>query len=212
MLWFLLMDSTKSDSRAHWVWSAAVGRALLGALLLAAASTLADAAWALWNLRHRPLYGLIHGTLLLLVFGVYLGALGRTKRSFLLGLLGGPAAGIAAASSFYLLARFLRYSAMFAAWALLWILLGILARFVVPVGQSWRQTLLRGVAAALLSGLAFYGISDIWLKPSPGGPNYVYHFLCWTWAFLPGFLALLFRNSVIAPNGPSVKRSDRRSC
>jgi hypothetical protein len=193
------MDSTKSDSRAYWVWSAGVVRALLGALLLAAASTLADAVWAHWILRHRPIYGLIHGSLLLLVFGVYLGVVGRTMRSFLLGLLGGPAAGLAAASSYYLLARFLRYSAMFAAWAFLWVLLGILARFVIPGGQSWRETLLRGIAAALLSGLAFYGISDIWLNHPPGGPNYLYNYLCWTWAFLPGFLALLLRKSATIP-------------
>jgi hypothetical protein len=187
-------SKAESWTGAHWVWNADVGRALLGALLMAGASTVADAVWAFWGLRHRSLYGLVHGSLLLLVFGVYVGVLGRAKRSLLLGFLGGPAAGLAAAGSFYLLEPFLGYSAMFAAWAFLWVLLGILVRFVVPYGQSWRQTLLRGIAAALFSGLAFYGISDIWLKHSPRGPNYLYHFLCWTWAYLPGFLALLFRS------------------
>src|SRR6266511_270663 len=79
-----------------------------------------------WGRRHRSLYGLVHGSLLLLVFGVYVGVLGRAKRSLLLGFLGGPAAGLAAAGSFYLLEPFLGYSAMFAAWAFLWVLLGIL--------------------------------------------------------------------------------------
>ena len=50
---------------------------------------------------------------------------------------------------------------------------------------------MRGVLAALTSGLAFYAISGIWTNPAPGGPNYAYNFLCWTIAFLPGFAALL---------------------
>jgi hypothetical protein len=51
--------------------------------------------------------------------------------------------------------------------------------------------LVRGVSAAILSGLAFYAISGIWLKPPPGGPHYLTNFVSWTIAFFPGFLALL---------------------
>ena len=48
---------------------------LIGALLIAAVSTLGDFIWAGLHLRHRPLYGLSHGTLLFLCIGLYLGAL-----------------------------------------------------------------------------------------------------------------------------------------
>jgi class 3 adenylate cyclase len=45
--------------------------------------------------------------------------------------------------------------------------------------------------AALLSGAAFWAISGIWLEREPGGPNYAWNFLCWTFAYFPGFAALL---------------------
>ncbi|MEO1370088.1 MAG: hypothetical protein AAFX50_23140, partial [Acidobacteriota bacterium] len=45
--------------------------------------------------------------------------------------------------------------------------------------------------AAVGSGLAFWAISDIWTKAQPGGPNYLWHFACWSFAFFPGFAALL---------------------
>jgi len=53
------------------------------------------------------------------------------------------------------------------------------------------------VETATSSGVAFYLISAIWTRPRPGGPDYVHHFLCWTIAFLPGFVFLLAR-----PAGP----------
>ena len=52
----------------------------------------------------------------------------------------------------------------------------------------------RGVIAAVLSGLAFYAISGIWTGPSAHeAPNVAVHFAAWTFAFLPGFLALFWR-------------------
>jgi hypothetical protein len=41
----------------------------------------------------------------------------------------------------------------------------------------------------------FYLISGIWTRPSPGGPDYLVHFLSWSVAFLPGFLALFLTES-----------------
>lgn len=52
-------------------------RILIGALLIAGVSTLGDFIWAGLHLRHRPLYGLTHGTLLFLCIGVYLGVLAK---------------------------------------------------------------------------------------------------------------------------------------
>lgn len=172
-------------------WRSGLGAAVAGALLLAAASTAADAIWAAWSLRHRMLYGLVHGGLLFSIFGLYLAVLGRTKRGLVLGLLGGPAAGLAAAAFFYLLAPMMRFAAMFPAWALLWILLAVVSRLVLDSREPRTWTIARGFGAGLLSGLAFYAVSDIWRRPSPGGPDYAYHFLCWAVAFFPGFVALL---------------------
>jgi hypothetical protein len=44
-----------------------------GALALAAVSTLGDFLWANWIPGHRPLYGIIHGTILFACIGLYLG-------------------------------------------------------------------------------------------------------------------------------------------
>ena len=126
-----------------------------------------------------------------MAIGLYLGVLrGRALR----GAIAGPLIGLAAAGGFYLLAGVMGYAAMFVMWMALWAGFGLLnARgFGEPRAQT-REALARGVLAAIGSGLAFYAISGIWTKPSPGGPNYPYHFLCWTVAFLPGFLALLAR-------------------
>jgi hypothetical protein len=160
---------------------------LLGALLLAALSTLGDYVWARFVPAHRAVFGLAHGTLLLLVLGLYLGLL---RRRPVFGALGGAAVGLLAAASFYALARALGSGAMFVSWMALWLGFACLdarLRGRVPA----REVLVRGLLAALGSGMAFYAISGIWTNPAPGGPRYAFHFLCWTVAFLPGFAALL---------------------
>lgn len=162
-------------------------RAVVGALLLAALSTLGDFVWARFVTRHRTVFGLVHGTLLLLAVGLYLGLLrGRPAR----GALAGAGVGLLAAASFYALAPLLGWSALFVSWMALWIGFAVLDASLRG-GVPAREALLRGVLAAVGSGLAFYAISGIWTRPAPGGPNYPYHFLCWTIAFLPGFAALL---------------------
>jgi len=160
---------------------------LAGALLLAALSTFGDFVWARYVPAHRALSGLVHGTLLLLALGLYLGLLRRRPAP---GALGGALVGLLAAASFYALAPLMGYAAMFVSWMALWIGFAFLdAR--LRGGVPWRESLTRGLLAAAGSGLAFYAISGIWTNPAPGGPRYAYHFLCWTVAFLPGFLALL---------------------
>ncbi len=53
---------------------------LIAALLLAAASTLADLIWALWIPAHRAEFGLMHGALLFMVLGLVLGVLAARDR------------------------------------------------------------------------------------------------------------------------------------
>ena len=98
--------------------------ALVGALLLGGLSTAYDAVWAAWIPRHRAVYGLVHGMTLLSAVGLVLGWPPRRPWT---GLLGGALAGLTAAASFYALAPWLRMSAMFPAWMLLWLLFALVA-------------------------------------------------------------------------------------
>jgi hypothetical protein len=161
--------------------------ALAAAVALAVVSTFGDFVWAAIVPGHQVVYGLVHGAVLLACIGLWLGLpAGRPGA----GSLGGLAIGVVSAGGFYLLAPLLGYAAMFPMWMLLWVLFAHLhARLLGERdirGAAWR-----GIVAAAVSGLAFYAISDIWLAPSPRGPNYAWHFVAWTLAFFPGFAALL---------------------
>ena len=170
-----------------------LGWSLLGALWAAALSTLGDWIWARYIPRHRAVFGLAHGTLLFLGIGAFLGL---ARRRPLKGALLGAAVGLGAAGGFYALAPFLGYGAMFVLWMALWAALAVAdARGLVSAGAPLGPAFARGAAAAVASGLAFYAISGIWTEHRAGGPDYPYHFLCWTVAFLPGFLALLLRRA-----------------
>ena len=161
-----------------------------GALVMAAVSTFGDFVWATWIARHRMILGLTHGTLLFLCMGLYLGALARRPAA---GAVAGALIGLLAAGSFYLLAPLAGYSVMFFAWIALWVAFGVLHRWLQRERSSVRYAFVRGALAALLSGAAFYAISGIWRPFHPRGWDYGVHFLAWTFAFLPGFLALLIK-------------------
>jgi hypothetical protein len=168
-------------------------RAALGTLWAAALSALGDFVWARFIASPRPVFGLIHGTALCLGIGLYLGALRRLP---LRGSLWGAAIGFAAAAGFYGLAPFVGYSAMFVLWMALWAALAVLeGRGLGPPFLPLRDAVVRGVLAATSSGVAFYLISGIWTRPPSDSADYVHHFLCWTIAFLPGFVFLLARTA-----------------
>jgi len=160
---------------------AAVG----AALFLGAVMTAGDFIWAQFDVRHRMWTGMTHGALMCLCLG---GVIGLRAERLSRGLMVGPLIGLLAAAAFYAMAPTFGYGAMLPAWMLFWICFALL--------QMWLTTgtpgaaLGRGLIAAVLSGAAFYMISGIWTRPSPGGPNYVIHFIYWSFAFLPGFLAL----------------------
>ena len=165
--------------------------AIVGALLIAAVSTLGDFVWAGLHLRHRTGYGLAHGAILFMCMGAYFGSL---QQKTLIGAMYGAATGLAAAGSFYLLAPVGGYSVMFFVWAFVWIALAVIVGRVLAASlEPWTRVLVRGIAAMIGSGLAFYLISDIWRPFNPQGWDYAVHFLSWTIAYLPGFLALLVR-------------------
>lgn len=156
--------------------------------------TTGDFIWAALDVRHTLWNGVAHGALMCLFIG---GVVGVHARRAAAGLLAGPVVGVLAAITFYALAPALRWGAMLPAWMLFWLCFALLQRWLA--GGSMAVALARGVTAAVLSGLAFYAVSGMWTRPAPGGPNYVVHFIYWSFAFLPGFLALFVTPSVPAP-------------
>ena len=192
-----------ADSAGHRTFLAA----LTGALLLGALMTFGDFVWANWRVRHMAVYGVLHGMAIFLAIGLFLG--GRTGEA-LRGGVAGVIAGAAAAGSFYLFAPVMGYSAMFLSWVLVWIALGLISlwltlrgamrqrgtKFVsLSVGALLTEGFGRGIVAALASGAAFYAVSGMWFPFNPAGWDYAVHFVSWTFAFLPGFVALLWRTS-----------------
>lgn len=162
--------------------------ALVAALFLGGVMTAGDAVWWLFDVRHSRWAGVLHGAAMCLAIGAVIGARdGRLLR----GLIAGPLIGAFAAVSFYALAPTLGWGAMLPAWMLFWICFGILQHYLRP--ETLNRAVLRGVTAAVSSGLAFYAISGIWTRPSPRGPNYLVHFVSWSFAFLPGFVVLFLR-------------------
>jgi hypothetical protein len=162
--------------------------AVIASVALGAVMTAGDFLWAMLHIRHRAAYGVVHGAVMCLCVGLAIGVReGRPQAA----ALAGPIIGAVAAATFYLLARWIGLSAMFPAWMLLWVLFAVLQQRL-----SRKETigiaLKRGVAAALLSGLAFYLISGIWTQER-SGPTLVRHLASWSFAFLPGFLALFWR-------------------
>jgi hypothetical protein len=161
---------------------------LVGAVVIAALSTIGDFVWASWIPRHRWEYGLTHGTLLFLAIGLFLGALNGRAAA---GAVGGAIAGAAAAGSFYLLAPFVGFASMFLAWMGVWLALALLHWRLAPQRLGPSEAVVRGLVAAIASGAAFYAVSGIWLPFRPAGWDYAWHFAAWTFAYLPGFAALV---------------------
>lgn len=155
------------------------------ALFLGAVMTAGDFVWAQFELRNRMVNGLAHGALMCLCIGAVIGVRARRPGP---GLLAGPLIGVLAAGAFYAIAPTLGWGAMLPAWMLFWICFAVLQMWLTA--GTLGAALGRGLVAAVLSAAAFYVISGIWTRPSPGGPNYTIHFIYWSFAFLPGFAAL----------------------
>lgn len=174
--------------------------ALAASACLAIVATLGDFVWEYWNVRHTTTYGVIHGAVFCLAIGAAIGL--RTGR-LVPAIAAGPLVGVLAAGVFYLLAPALRMTAMFPAWMLFWICFALLQRQLraEPAGHA----IARGLAAAVLSGIAFYLVSGIWTDRAPGGPNYLRNLGSWAFAFFPGFASLFWSAA------PASASADRRS-
>ena len=154
-----------------------ISAVIQGSLAIAALSTLGDFIWATWIPRHRPAYGMTHGTLLFLAIGFVLGVVAHRRAA---GAIAGALIGAAGAAGFYLLAPLAGYAAMFLMWIAIWVALGVLAVWLMTGTFDLRDGLTRGAAAAVASGAAFYAISGIWRPFDPRGWDYATHFGAWT--------------------------------
>jgi len=165
--------------------------ALVGAVVLGVLSAFYDFLWAQFNVDHTVINGLVHGMTLLSMAGLILGWPSGRRGA---GLLGGAASGLVAAASFYLFYPLLGYlSAIVAAWIVMWLLFAGLEAWLRGGSLTDGQVVLRGGIAALLSAGAFYLVSGMWTDHSVA-PNYLRNVLYWSFAFFPGFAALLYRS------------------
>jgi hypothetical protein len=166
--------------------------AVAASLALAAIMTLGDLAWAALHIHHGTTYGIVHGAAMCLCIGL---AIGLRARRRLLAAIAGLLIGIIAAGTFYVLAPVLHWGAMFPAWMLLWLLFALLQKLLAS-RERIGVTLKRGILAAVLSGFAFYLISDIWIHEARH-PATLVHVGAWAFAFLPGFAALFVRRPTV---------------
>jgi hypothetical protein len=155
---------------------------------LALVMTFGDVLWSVLQLRNRVATGVAHGAAVCLCLGLAIGI--RAGRP-LPAAVAGPVVGALGALTFYALAPSLGWLALFPAWMLLWIMFALLQHWLVR-RETIAAALGRGVAAALLSGAAFYVVSGIWTQER-GAPDLARHLASWTFAFLPGFVCLFWR-------------------
>ena len=172
--------------------------ALIASLALGAIMTLGDLAWSALRIQHRVAYGIVHGAVMCLCLGL---AVGIRARKPVVAAIAGLVIGVIAAATFYALAPVLRMGAMFPAWMLLWILFAVL-QYRLQATETLGSALIRGTVAALCSGVAFYLISGIWTRG--GEPDLARNLGSWSFAFLPGFVALFLRRR---ENTPGFDRS-----
>ena len=174
-------------------------KTIVGVLVVAAVATLGDFIWYTYGVRHTIVAGLVHGALLLTAVGAVLGAAsGRVLKGLPIGAL----AGIGGAASYYVLVAVMDRrtygSAIPAAWIIMWLLLAALdGRWLrAPKRRTWAAIAGRGLAAALIGGVAFYLVMNIlWGRPPAGGRNYVVQFFAWAFAWAPGLFALTWRGA-----------------
>jgi rhodanese-related sulfurtransferase len=167
---------------------------IIGVLIVAAVATVGDSIWYTYGIRHTVVAGLVHGALLLTAVGAVLGA---ASRHVLKGLPIGALAGIGGATSYYLIVAVIHGrtygSAIPAAWVIMWLILAALdGRWLrAPERRTWAAVAVRGLAAALLGGIAFYLVlNTLWGRPPAGGRNYAVQFLAWAFAWAPGLFTL----------------------
>jgi hypothetical protein len=176
---------------------------LLSVLFVALVATAGDAVWYELGVRHRMIAGILHGAALLTAVGA---VLGLSAGRLVAGLPLGTAAGIGGALIYYaivgVMGRRSDLLAMVVAWAAVWIILAFLDGFILRRGtRGALEIVTRGFLAAVLGGLAFYGVLDIIWGPQDAGRHYGIQFLAWAVAWAPGIMAI----ALAAPARPDAE-------
>lgn len=164
--------------------------ALVGSLLLATLSTVADYVWFLDIPQHQVSSGAIHGATLFAALGAYLG---WRKGKVGLGALGGLLSGTIAALSFYALAPFGGYNVMLVSWLLLWIMLAALQTHLdgrLDIAKAIGRGIITSIVAAVGFGVILFQLYRGW---PPETFSAFKHFVAWAMAYLPGLYVLLKR-------------------
>jgi hypothetical protein len=169
--------------------------ALISTVVLALVATLGDFVWARWLPNHTAAAGVTHGALLFLIAGAMLGLPHRRPG---MGAVWGLLAGVIGAGVFYALAPAMRMMAMFPAWFVLWIVLGLATVMALRGARQPLEGVARGVGAGLLSGATFYLVSGMWQNWNPATIDYADHLWRWAVAFLPAFVCLQAARSPLA--------------
>jgi hypothetical protein len=164
--------------------------AVVGSLLLAVLSTIADYVWFLNIPQHQVTSGAIHGSTLFAALGAYLG---WRKGKLAIGLLGGLMSGLIAALSFYVLAPIGGYNMMLASWLILWILLASLQAYLdgrLDFAKAIGRGIITSIVAAVGFGVVLFQLYRGW---PPETFSFFKHFVAWAMAYLPGLWVLLKR-------------------
>lgn len=162
--------------------------ALVGSLLLAVLSTVADYVWFRNIPQHQVSSGMIHGAVLFATLGAYLG---WRKGKPGVGALGGLVGGTVAALSFYALAPIGGYSMMLVSWVLLWIMLAALQTHLdgkLDVARAVGRGVITSIAAGLGFGVVLFQLYKGW--PPAEFPTFK-HLVAWAMAYVPGLYVLL---------------------
>ena len=164
--------------------------AVVGSVLLAVLSTVADYVWFADIPQHQVSSGMIHGAVLFAALGWYLG---WRKGKALAGAVGGLLSGTIAALSFYALAPIGGYSMMLVSWLLLWIMLATLQTYLdgrLNIAKGLSRGLITAVVAAVGFGVVLFQLYRGWPPPTF---SVITHFVAWSLAYLPGLYVLLKR-------------------
>ncbi len=162
--------------------------AIVGSMLLAVLSTVADYVWFRGIPQHQVSSGMIHGAVLFAALGAYLG---WRKGKLGAGALGGLLSGTVAALSFYALAPIGGYSMMLVSWVLLWIMLAALQTHLdgkFNLARALGRGVITSIAAGLGFGVVLFQLYRGW--PPAEFPAFK-HFVAWSMAYLPGLYVLL---------------------
>lgn len=167
--------------------------ALVSATLLGAFSALADWVWSRFIPDGAVLPGVAHGVVIFLLLAAVLSWCAGTRRAWRRLTLSLPGVGLLIAAAFYPIALVVGYlPALLVTWIAMWLCLALLQRWARDSDEGFRRAIVRAGLAAIGSGLAFWMISGIWTDPARADTGLLVRFFLWSFAFLPGFSALLW--------------------